>query len=122
MKKKTGMVVTIITCLCLVISSLTLLPAHNNNAEEKNFSFRPVFENNFFMKEHNKMTLSQKSNSRNNIWIKSDENILSFNDNSEYLNISETVSLYVKSIYERQKRKSENILKYAVSSFYHLLI
>ncbi len=122
MRRKTGITVIIFTCLCLIISSVAIFPVDNNHSRENVFMFRPVYENNFFIREHNKLSLSQKNSSRNNVWIKSDENILSFDENSDYISTAEIDISSDKSIYEKQKRKSENILKYTVSHIYHLLI
>jgi hypothetical protein len=122
MRKRIDMTVIIFTCLCLIISSLTIFSADNNNKDENVFTFRPVYENNYFIKEHNKLSLSKKSSSQNNLWIKSNENILSVNENSDYINTNEIDISNIKSIYEKQKRKSENILKNTVLHLYHLLI
>ena len=122
MRRNIGMTIIIFTCFCLIISSLAVFPVDNNHSGENVFMFRPVYENNFCIREHNKLSLSQKNNSRNNVWIKSDENILSFNENSDYTGTAEIDISNDKSIYEKQKRKSENILKYTVSHIYHLLI
>ncbi len=122
MRRNIGMTVIIFTCFCLIISSLSIFPVCNNNAGEKNFSFRPVYENNFFIRDHNKLSLSQENSSRNKIWIKSDENILPYNENSDYINTAEIDISNIKAIFEKQKRKSENTLKYTFLRVYHLLI
>ena len=122
MKNKISMFAIIFTCLCLVISSLAIIPVDNNYKSDNIFTFAPVYKNNYFIREHNKVSLSKKSNSRNDLWIKSDENILSYNENSEYINTVEIDFSSIDAISEKQKKKYENSLKYTVYHIYHLLI